>query len=378
MAPFEMTEPDAGWGGNGVTLPGRAPYGSLDSFLHKYDLHARRDRFLGTTEAAFHQWQETARQTLSCLLGLRLMEEAPLLPQKTEALSLPGDILRERWILQVEPGVYMPLYLLIPKEPSHPSPFLCPPGHGGGGKASIVGQGDYPGVQDVILRYHYDYGLFLARSGYVALCPDARGFGERREDAGQAGSLPGALLSDCRRLSHMGNPLGIPVIGMFTWDLMRAIDFLVWLGRWDLGQLGCLGFSGGGMQTLFLASLDERVRVAVISGYLYGYRDSLLRQNQNCCCNYVPGLWRHFDMGDIASLIAPRPLYIQSCRSDGQNGPRGIDNCMGQVEIIREAYALLKAADSLLHEVCPGGHQFHEECLLENLEKLRKGGKNID
>lgn len=57
-------------------------------------------------------------------------------------------------------------------------------------------------------------------------------------------------------------------------------------GAWSLRELGCVGFSGGGMQTLYLAAPDERVRWALISGYLYGVRDALLTLNNNCSCNY--------------------------------------------------------------------------------------------
>ena len=38
------------------------------------------------------------------------------------------------------------------------------------------------------------------------------------------------------------------------------------------------------MQTLWLSALDERVRWAIVSGYLYGVRDSLLELNNNCSC----------------------------------------------------------------------------------------------
>lgn len=48
-----------------------------------------------------------------------------------------------------------------------------------------------------------------------------------------------------------------------TWDLMRLIDYVAARGAWSLRELGCVGFSGGGMQTLYLAALDERVRWAL-------------------------------------------------------------------------------------------------------------------
>lgn len=113
------------------------------------------------------------------------------------------------------------------------------------------------------------------------------------------------------------------------------------------------------MQTMWLSALDERVTCAVISGYIYGYRDALLIQNRNCPCNYVPHLWEHLDMGDIASLIAPRPLLIQSCRDDHLNGPRGLRNVLEQVDIVRQAYERLGAVQKILHEICEGSHRWH-------------------
>ena len=77
-------------------------------------------------------------------------------------------------------------------------------------------------------------------------------------------------------------------------------------------------------------------------------------------------------MGDIACLIAPRPLLIQSCWEDRQNGPRGLDNVLGQVEIVRRAYRLLDVEDRLSLEICEGGHRFHSEHLTEELKTLTK------
>ena len=75
-------------------------------------------------------------------------------------------------------------------------------------------------------------------------------------------------------------------------------------------------------------------------------------------------------MGDIASLIAPRPLLIQTCRDDRQNGPRGVENVLEQMMILREAYRLLDAEHHLIHEVYDGRHRWHGEHLHENLFAL--------
>ena len=346
-------------------------YPTLPSLLRKFDRFARRDAFTGDGPEAFLLWQEQERTRLRNLLGLDKMESAPLCPRRTERVTLPEGVVRERWTIQTEPEVTLPFYILIPPGAGRSTrPFLCPPGHGGAGKASVAGLREYAAVAERIDFYNYDYGYQLCRLGYVALCPDARGFGERREELESTRALPGALTGDCYRLARMGEPLGIPVAGMLTWDLMRLLDFVEDQDAWDSEQVGCLGFSGGGMQTLWLAALDQRVRLAVISGYLYGYRDALLRLNENCSCNYVPHLWEHLDMGDIASLIAPRPLLVQSCREDRLNGPRGLVNVLEQMETVRAAYERLGAPQKLIHEVCEGPHRWHGEHLQTHLTQL--------
>ena len=105
-------------------------------------------------------------------------------------------------------------------------------------------------------------------------------------------------------------------------------------------------------------ALDARVRCAVVSGYFYGVKDSLLHMSKNCSCNYVPGLWQLADMGDIGALIAPRPLLIETGRHDHLNGERGVANVTEQYGITRQAYALLDAEERLAHSMFEGGHRW--------------------
>jgi hypothetical protein len=139
---------------------------------------------------------------------------------------------------------------------------------------------------------------------------------------------------------------------------MRLIDYAATRDDCDTTRIGCAGLSGGGLQTLWLTALDERVRCAVVSGYFYGYKDSLLRMSSNCSCNYVPGLWQLADMGDIAGLIAPRPLLVESGLRDPLNGERGVANVLEQLEITRRAYRLLGAEERLAHSTFDGEHRW--------------------
>lgn len=349
-------------------------YGSRQGMLKKYDRLARKDAFRGSTAEEYAVWKASARKTLENLLGLDKMENCPLHPQLLEKTELPQGILREKILLQVEPEVYMPVFILIPhrklssREPDKkPDCFMALPGHMGAGKYSVAGCCEIPAVKDAIHKFNYDYGMQLAKLGYVALCPDCRGFGERRDEGLQNDTEDAFLNSTCFQLAHMAEPLGETVAGMCTWDVMRLLDYIYERDEWNLSTIGCLGFSGGGMQTLWAAAMDDRIRQAVISGYLYGYKDSLLLLNNNCSCNYVPHLWEHFDMGDIASLIAPRPLLVQSCKDDHLNGPRGLLNVLEQMDIVRNAYRLYGKEKLLIHDIREGGHCFHGEPLAETL-----------
>ncbi len=96
----------------------------------------------------------------------------------------------------------------------------------------------------------------------------------------------------------------------------------------------------------------------MVSGYFYGYKQSLLDMYGNCSCNYVPHLWEYVDMGDIAGLVAPRPLMIQTGTRDSLNGVGGLDNVTPQVDRAREVYRAFGAEDRLRHDVFEGPHRW--------------------
>lgn len=121
------------------------------------------------------------------------------------------------------------------------------------------------------------------------------------------------------------------------------------------------------------ARTTERVGCAVTSGYFYGAKDSLLVLSGNCACNYVPGLWKIADMGDLGALIAPRPLCIETGTEDSLNGERGVANVTEQVDITRAAYEVLGVGDRLLHHVFEGGHRWNGEKAIPWLKKWLGG-----
>lgn len=352
-------------------------YPTLPSMLRKYARYGRQDYFQGQRAEEFMAWQLRSRATLRELLGLEKMDMCALEPVIDEVVSQDA-ILRYHILLRTEPDITLSAYLLVPASANADTPvFLCPPGHNGAGKYTVAGVRGARAIEESIEKYNYDFGWQLACLGYVAFCPDVRGFGERREMLEDTKELPLAMKGDCYWLAHMGEPIGIPVLGMLSWDLMRCVDFLKEytitkegkLRRlsdgehtdsedacWNPERIIAFGFSGGAMQSLYLSALDERIHAVFLSGYMYGFRDSLLQMNRNCSCNYVPHLMEHFDMGDIASLIAPRRLMIQSCREDRLAGTRGLANVQEQVDIIRANYAVTGIAEHVQQDIEDGPH----------------------
>ena len=325
----------------------------LPYLRRRYDAVGRSLAFRAKTVRQWREWRRKLRAKLKELTGYATMRRAPLKPKVTERIERDG-LVRERVEIQTEPGVVMPFYVLRLKSSAGPLPaVLCPHGHGSGGKLSPAGVRETPELEQTIKQYNYDYGVQFARAGFITFCPDARGFGERREQG-----IP-LLSSSCQGINHMAIPLGQTITGMWAWDLHRLIDYVETRDDCLPGGVGCAGLSGGGLQTLWAAALDDRIRCAVISGYFYGYRDSLLDLYNNCSCNYVPRLYEYADMGDIGALIAPRPLLVETGTRDPLNGARGIKNTTSQVAIVRRACRLLGASDAIEHDIFEGEHLWH-------------------
>ena len=340
-------------------------------FQARYDSSQRQLGFRATTLDAWRLWRQELRTNIQQLTGLDRMVRVAPHPRVTETVQCDG-YRRERVEIDTEPDVTMPFYVLIPDRLAGTAPaVIAAHGHDSGGKLCPAGIVDIPGVAERVREYNYDYGVKAAQHGYVVFCPDARGFGERRESF-SAG--PDKLFnSSCSQLANMGVPLGLTVAGMWTWDLQRLIDYAETRPECQGRKIGAIGLSGGGLQTLYLSALDDRIACAIVSGYFYGVKDSLLHLSDNCDCNYVPHLWEKADMGDLGALIAPRPLLIEAGLRDPLNGPRGIDNVKEQVDIARQAYALLQSPGTIDLTTFDGPHMWHGARAWAWLDEWLKG-----
>ena len=200
--------------------------------------------------------------------------------------------------------------------------------------------------------YQKDFALQCVKRGYAVLAIEQFGFGHRRDEAARK---VGPDKSSCQPSAGAALMVGQTMTGWRVWDAMRSVDYLLTRPEVDPERIGVMGISGGGTTTFFSAALDERFKAAVVSGYFNTFRDSSLSIG-HCMDNYIPGVLRYAEMYDIAGLIAPRALFVESGAQD-RLFPIGATKFA--VQKARGVFRVLGAEDQLGLEVFEGTHQFH-------------------
>lgn len=291
-------------------------------------------------------WQERARAKLREVLGLPLEKGSDKItvewtrddePQWTEI----------RFQFESEPGVQVPCHLVLPRGEGRFPLMICLEGHGTGMHIALHrvkypgDEGDFDGDRD--------FATQAVERGYAALVMEQRGFGE-------FGSFPNGD-PDCRQIAMQALLLGRTLIGERCWDVSRAIDTVEkHFPMIDTSRICMMGNSGGGTTTIYSAALDQRIAAVMPSCSLCGYYASI-GAKQHCWCNYVPGVMKHFDMGDLAAMIAPRPLVAVN---GVQDGDFPVDSAREQVRIASRVYEAAGAGDKLRHVLGAGGHRFYK------------------
>jgi len=295
--------------------------------------------------------QETLREEFRGRLGLA-GRDLPSVAAEILHSADRGKYVEEKVRLTAGEDVQIPIHVLVPKQPPPYKPVLVFPGHDPSVQYCL---GNYPDPETAKTNRAADnnYAQFLAECGFLAAAVEQRGLGERQAGPVQVEEPQ----RSCRALSFAYMLMGRTLMGERCWDGMCAATYL--LSRPDVapGGLGCTGHSGGGATALWLAVLDPRIRVVVVSGYFCSFRDSILSTG-HCECNYIPGILNLSEMGGLAALLAPRPF----CAVSGEKDPFfPLSGAVREFETVREAYSAQNVQEACQLAVHPGGHAYHNE-----------------
>ena len=131
-------------------------------------------------------------------------------------------------------------------------------------------------------------------------------------------------LSNREFLYRSAFELGRHLIGYEVQKVLAGVD---WFSKAGGMKIGVIGWGEGGLLALSAGALDTRVAAVCVSGYF----DS--RQNvwQEPVYRNVFGLLEQFGDAELASLVAPRSLIIESARGPELVVPAGTGGAPGRL-----------------------------------------------
>ena len=144
-----------------------------------------------------------------------------------------------------------------------------------------------------------------------------------RDDTYSGNPTLGAMTNQPHRefIYRMAFELGRNIIG---YEVQKVLSLVDWMSQSD-APIGAIGYGEGGLIALYSAAVDTRIQATAVSGYFQSrqevWREPIYRN--------VWGLLHEFGDAEIASLIAPRPLVVETSRGPEVAGPPSVRDGRG-------------------------------------------------
>lgn len=177
----------------------------------------------------------------------------------------------------------------------------------------------------------------FARQGMVAFSYDMVGYNDTAQVNHKFASDP---------TNQLWN---ISLMGLQTWNSIRALDFLETLPDVDKSRLACTGESGGGTQTFMLGAIDDRLKaqapVVMVSHSMQG----------GCLCENAPGLRVDYSNMEIAAAPAPRPQILVAASGDWTKSTMTVEG-----PAVERVYKLFNAQDRIRYTLFNFDHNYNQ------------------
>ena len=380
----------AGWGNIGEAPAPSPPPGSDIGSLYPFvqSQAVKGEPLLSFLRPEFGDLAAWKRQARGKLLEL-LHYAPPACDARAETVERAdlGDYVQEKVYFNTTPDIRVPAVVLLPKKGPRPAPgIVALHDHGGfyfwGREKLLELDGEHPVLTDFKRQYYSGRSIAsdLARAGYVVVVIDMFYWGERRlllaDDAADWRERPRAIAPDRiaafnRRSGENEELLGRTIYaagftwaGVMYWDDIRTVDYLSRRPEVDPSRIGCVGLSMGGLRTIHLAALDERIKAAVAVGWMTSYPYQLARHIRNTIgfTKLVPGLYRYLDYPDVACLATPTPLLVINGSKDALFEPNGV---RASFDKLAACYRKAGAPDNVRTRLYDTPHEFNAEMQAE-------------
>jgi dienelactone hydrolase len=292
-------------------------------------------------------WRALAQQIREQILfsaGLWPMpEKTPLNARIFDRIDRDGYTI-EKVYFNALPGFYVAGNLYRPKgKGSGPFPaILNPHGHWSNGR-----------MVDDINGSIAARCIQFARMGMIALNYDMVGYNDTQfaDTHLKAAKKPVDFYATHNAFANDRTNLlwNVHLMGLQTWNGIRAVDFLETLSEVDPKRLGCTGESGGGTQTFLLGAIDDRI---VVQGPMVMVSHTM---QGGCLCENMPGLRIDFSNMELAAAFAPKPQIMIGATGDWTRANEFVEG-----PAIQKVYRLLKAENKYFCRVLDFGHNYNQ------------------
>lgn len=274
-----------------------------------------------------------------------------------------SELLAQKILIKTVDSDNLPAYLVHPKIKSKPTPGILAL-HQTTVDSSI-------GAKEVIGlcgNKNYAYGLELANIGYTVIAPDYPFFGDYKitvEDIYERYGYESVTMKGI--LNHLA-----------------CINILSSLKTVNPRQIGCIGHSLGGTNTLFISFFDRRIKASVVSaGFTtfsayaenspHGNLEKWSQKNK-----YMPNTKKKFnnnpnlmpfDFPELLQGLSPRPLFLSTPKKDEIFSFSGALKC---VKAAQKKYIKDVQENRIVHKAPNSTHDFPTDTRIESYHFLKE------
>ncbi|HEY7307625.1 MAG TPA: alpha/beta hydrolase family protein, partial [Bryobacteraceae bacterium] len=338
------------------------------------------------------RWQQRAREKLFNLLHYRPASAPPEV--QVLAKKKREGFIEEHLTFRNAQQLPVPAHFLLPADRRPPFPgIVVLHDHGGfymwGREKVISTENEHPVLTKFKQQYYSGRSIAneLVQRGYAVIAIDMFYWGERRyllpDDpivwrerpftmtAQQIAEFNARSSQNEEFVARSLLTAGVTWPGIMLWDDLRTLDYLASRPEVDRNRIACVGLSVGGYRSFMLAALDSRIKAAVDVGWMTAFASQIKRHviHSMGLTFVIPGMYRYFDLPDLAALIAPRALMVQMGSLDSLFSSAGIQSAFAK---IGQCYQKVGNPDRQSCKFFDVPHEFNERMQAQAWEWLKR------